>query len=79
MYYLEVVLGEVNRTTTYEHVNEDYNKLMGEHFKFMAANRIVVQHECKCLPLFYWLPKLHKNPYETRFITASHRCTFYLT
>ena len=24
---------------------------------------------------FYWLPKLHKTPYGTRFIAASNRCT----
>ena len=31
------------------------------------------QHER--LPSFYWLPKLHKTPYGTRFIAASNRCT----
>ena len=60
-YYLEVVLGEVNDSTTYEHVTEDYSKLVSGHLKFMAANRIVVQHDNRCLPQFYWLPKLHKN------------------
>ena len=38
-YYLEVVLGEVNDSTTYEHVTEDYSKLVSGHLKFMAANR----------------------------------------
>ena len=60
-YYLEVVLGEVNDSTTYEHVTEDYSKLVSGHLKFMAANRIVVQHDNRCLPQFYWLPKLHKK------------------
>ena len=27
------------------------------------------------LPSFYWLPKLHKRPYGTRFIAASNKCT----
>ena len=74
-YYLEVVLGEVNTTTTYEHVAEDYSELVNEHLEFMAASRIVVQPDCRCLPQFYWLPKLHKKPYGARFIAASHKCT----
>ena len=52
-YYLEVVLGEVNDSTTYEHVTEDYSKLVSGHLKFMAANRIVVQLDNRCLPQFY--------------------------
>ena len=34
-----------------------------------------VEPEHEDLPSFYWLPKLHKNPYGKRFITASNRCT----
>ena len=30
----------------------------------------------KCeLPTFYWLPKLHKRPYKSRFISNSSHCT----
>ena len=27
------------------------------------------------LPTFYWLPKLHKNPYKSRFISNSSNCS----
>ena len=27
------------------------------------------------LPAFYWLPKLHKNPYKSRFISNSSHCS----
>ena len=27
------------------------------------------------LPTLYWLPKLHKPPYKSRFITNSSACT----
>ena len=67
-HYLEVVLEEVNATTTYE-------QLVNEHLKFMTASRIVVQPDCRCLPQFYWLPKIHKKPYGARFIAASKTCT----
>ena len=36
---------------------------------------IVVEPEHEDLPSFYWLPKLHKNPYGKRFIAASNKCT----
>ena len=39
-YYLEVVLREINVTTTYEHAAADYDKLVDGHSKFMSANRI---------------------------------------
>ena len=30
----------------------------------------------KCeLPTFYWLPKLHKRPYKSRFILNSSHCS----
>ena len=74
-HYLEVVLEEVNATITHEHFAENYSKLVNEHLKFMTASRIVVQPDCRCLPQFYWLPKIHKKPYGARFIAASKTCT----
>ena len=41
----------------------------------MRNYHIVVKPELECLPSFYWLPKLHKQPYGNRFIAASYRCT----
>ena len=35
----------------------------------------VVPADNEKLPSFYWLPKLHKNPYSYRFIAASSACT----
>ena len=34
----------------------------------------VVEDHSK-LPTLYWLPKLHKRPYKSRFITNSSACT----
>jgi hypothetical protein len=27
------------------------------------------------LPYLYWIPKLHKNPYEQRYIAGSNKCS----
>ena len=74
-YYLEVVTREITATTTYEPVTRDKDDIIMEHLHFMRNNHIVVKPELECLPLFYWLPKLHKQPYGNRFIAASYRCT----
>ena len=51
--------------------------VLNRHLDYMLNSGIDVhvceQHER--LPSFYWLPKLHKTPYGTRFIAASNRCT----
>ena len=41
----------------------------------MLDHDVVVPADNEKLPSFYWLPKLHKNPYSYRFIAASSACT----
>ena len=74
-YYLDVVLRELGTTSTYEHIDRDCACVVAEHLRFMANNRISVEPELHYLPSFYWLPKLHKEPYGTRFIAASNKCS----
>ena len=74
-YYLEVVANEITATTTYEPVIENKEDIIREHLLYMRNNSIAVKQELHCLPSFYWLPKLHKQPYGSRFIAASYKCT----
>ena len=74
-YYLQVVIKEITATTTYQPVVDDKTKVISKHLKYMASNHITVKPEFQCLPSFYWLPKLHKQPYGSSFIAASYRCT----
>ena len=42
----------------------------------MAANfGLFVDEDHSKLPALYWLPKLHKQPYKSRFIAYSSACT----
>ena len=44
---------------------------------FQNATRLTVSvnKDQERLPTFYWLPKLHKQPYKVRFIANSSSCT----
>ena len=54
---------EITATTTYEPVDRDKTEVISEHLRYMTVNRIIIKPELRCLPSFYWLPKLHKQPY----------------
>ena len=42
----------------------------------MAAKfGLFVDEDHSKLPTLYWLPKLHKRPYKSRFIAKSSACT----
>ena len=44
--------------------------------RHMAAKfGVFVDEDHSKLPTLYWLPKLHKRPYKSRFITNSSSCT----
>ena len=74
-YYLNVVIMELGSTSTYKKVNSDCMSVINRHLDYMLKSGIDVYEQHETLPSFYWLPKLHKTPYGTRFIAASNRCT----
>ena len=49
---------------------------MDRHRCHMAAKFVVfINEDHSKLPTIYWLPKLHKRPYKSRFIANSSSCT----
>ena len=78
-YYKEILTKELttknSSASTYTRSSVPIKTLVSSHINFMHRNNIRVPEEFSKLPFFYWLPKLHKNPYKHRFIAASSACT----
>jgi len=45
------------------------------NFDKLEQLRADVNFNCRKLPTMYWIPKLHKTPYQARFIANSSSCT----
>ena len=73
--YLKIVLKELETTSTYEKVNLCCEEVIQKHFEYMMSSDIKVEEQMEDLPASYWLPKLPKKPYVTRFIAAFNKCT----
>ena len=54
----------------------DETPVVNRHRCHMAAKfGLFVDEDHSKLPTLYWLPKLHKRPYKSRFIANSSSCT----
>ena len=72
---MEVLNGELNSTSTYQPAQ--FTNLV--HFIYTLTKMNVKIGKCE-LPTFYWLPKLHKRPDKSRFIShSSHLSTTILS
>ena len=49
--------------------------IVKDHIEFMRSNSIEVEPRLQHLPSLYCLPKLHKQPYGSRFIAVSNKCS----
>ena len=72
-YYVEVLKEELNSTSTYVPAQLTKDKLLLRHIDSLTKSNIKIDK--LDLPTFYWLPKLHKNPYKSRFISNSSHCS----
>ena len=72
-HYVEVLKGELNSTSTYATAQLTKDQLLVHHINTLTKIDVKID---KCeLPTFYWLPKLHKRPYKSRFISNSSHCS----
>ena len=72
-YYVEVLKEELNFTSTYVPAQLTKDKLLLRHVDSLTKSNIKINK--LDLPTFYWFPKLHKNPYKSRFISNSSHCS----
>ena len=76
MYYINTLKQELSTAITYEHNKLDDTSIFDRHRCHMTAKfNLFVDEDHSKLPMLYWLPKLHKRPYKSRFIANSSECT----
>ena len=69
--------GGLNSTSTYVPAQLTKDKLLHHSNALTKINVKIDKYE---QPTFYWLPKLHKHPFKSRFISnSSHCCTTFLS
>ena len=68
-YYVEVL----NPTSAYVPADLMKDKLLQRHIDSLTKSNIKIDKID--LPTFCWLPKLHKNPYKSHFISNSSHCS----
>ena len=56
-------------------MNTTLDQVTKMHQTFLKNKGIPLKPEHADVPNIYWTPKLHKNPYEARFIAGSRKCT----
>ena len=77
MFYLSVCIhtGKSGKASTYVQCRDSVDQIVQKHLAYMHSAKVKVTEDMKRLPGFYWMPKLHKNPYGYHFIAASASCT----
>ena len=68
-------MGQLGRENlTYSKVDTPIQTLILESIKQCNKYGLDVVEKQKCLPIMYWIPKMHKAPIGSRFIVASKDC-----
>ena len=62
-----------NKNGTYDKINSNMdNDIINEHKEYLSNHYgVKLNSKMETLPLIYWIPKMHANPFELRFIIAS--------
>ena len=61
--------------STYQRTNFSKDEILANHRSVLSSFNIDTVGKDTDLPLLYWIPKLHKDPYKQCFITGSSSCS----
>ena len=70
---MSVFKEELNSTSTYVPTQLTKDKFLLRNIDTLTKSNI--KTDILDLRTFYWLPKLHKHPYKSRFISNSSHCS----
>ena len=67
---------DVSKTnSTYQRTNFSKDGILTNHRSVLSSFNIDTVGKDPDLPLLYWIPKLHRDPYKQRFIAGSSSCS----
>ena len=72
-HYIEVLEKEITGSNTFQLTQFSENEITNKHE--LIATSLQAQPNSMTLPTMYWIPKLHKTPYKSRFISSSSHCS----
>ena len=68
-YYINTQIQELDNTKTYERISTDERSIVNTHsIDITAKFAVTIKEKQGRLPMLYWLPKLHKQPYKLKFM-----------
>ena len=74
-YIIRELMNTSSSQNTYHLLASDMIPIVDKHLEYMKSKNILVPPTMEELASLYWLTKMHKTPYGSRFIMASNRCT----
>ena len=77
-YYLDCIRKELDleeSNSTYKRSTFSKEEILANHRSVLSSFGVNTNNNDTNLPLLYWIPKLHKNPYKQRFIAGSSKCS----
>ena len=72
-HYIEVLQKEITSSQTFQLTQLTENEITNKHL--LTATSLQAKPDSKTVPTMYWIPKLHKTPYKSRFISSSSHCS----
>ena len=73
---LGICSDRINKSSTYKEQQCSQDEVTRNHARTLDDNfNVKLTEKEQKLPQIYWIPKLHKKPYKSRFIAGSSSCT----